>query len=147
METLLDIDDQIEPSSGNVSDLLTTVNLPKELAKLYSHVGSTNASFSLERLRFRPLSHVREERGIVTFADETVSFTVTKTWSYHRVDDIVVSSDGDHAESLRSFLDTYVRREHHQRALNHQRYMDKCVDGVYVPSPDMSPSPAEFVND
>ena len=131
------------------SPLHTNVRLPEELMSLYTHVGSPHVTFSLERLRFRPLSEIRLRGDIIPFADEVVSFSRSKVWSYDRTDDIVVSNHGDCEENMKAFIAKFVSKELRQREMNHRRYAEKCVNGVYVPSPDLAPrrQPDDFIDD
>jgi len=110
-------------------------HLPNELSGLY--VATEGRSFAVERVVFRHADDVDVTHElIVTFADERLSAQVTRQWMYHRVDGLVVSTLNE-CMTVEGFLSTLVHRELRQRAMNDLRYREKCVDGQYVPSPEL----------
>lgn len=112
-----------------------THNLPQEISDLYA--ASNGRAFSVERVAFRCCDDIEKRRtGSIVFADEVVTRTITKQWMYHPTDNLVASSMGE-CLTVHVFLQRIARRENHQRAQNHLRYREKCVNGRYVPSPEL----------
>lgn len=124
---------------GTLEGEMRRINMPAALASLYAHVGCAQTPFTLERLAFRAFVDVVCDATTVTFADEG-GRAMKMAWSYNCVDDIVVSTHGDVVVDIETFLSSYAAREMHQRAQNHQRHTEKCVNGVPIPSPDLAPA-------
>ena len=125
-----------DPQDGVQKRVQSSVpNLPHELSDLYT--SSKGCGFYIERVRFRRIDDFCVHGGNVHFADEVVSTSLTKQWSYQRIDDLVCSSMGE-CVTPHVFLQRLIRRELHQRAQNDLRYREKCVDGRYVPSPELT---------
>lgn len=118
-----------------LSDVPALPHLPHDLSELYA--ASKGCGFYIERVRFRRIGDFGVSGGSVAFADEMVSASLTKQWSYQRIDDLVCSSVGE-CVTPHVFLQRLIRRELHERAQNDLRYREKCVDGRYVPSPDLT---------
>ena len=109
--------------------------LPQKILELY--ILSQGRAFSIERVVFRNAHDVHKKRtGTIVFADEVVTCTITKQWMYQPIDDLIASTIGEHF-TTHVFLQRLARREYHQRAQNHLRYTEKCVNGRYVPSPEL----------
>lgn len=109
--------------------------LPQEILDLYRM--SQGRAFSIERVVFRNAQDVEKNcTGSIVFADEVVTCTITKQWMYNPVDDLISSTMGE-SFTTHVFLHRFARREYHQRAQNHLRYTEKCVNGRYVPSPEL----------
>ena len=109
--------------------------LPQEILDLY--MLTQGRAFSIERVVFRNAQDVEKNRtGSIVFADEIVTCTITKQWLYNPVDDLISSTMGE-TFTTHVFLHRFAQREYHQRAQNHLRYTEKCVNGRYVPSPEL----------
>lgn len=105
--------------------------LPRALEERYER--EDGREFFLERLHFRSRDSLRLQHHIVPFADEHLSATRTRTWTYDPVDDLVSTVDEVYAPH--ALVRAYERRALRQDALNHLRYAEKCVDGRYLPTP------------
>lgn len=109
--------------------------LPQEILDLY--LMSQGRAFSIERVVFRNARDIyKNSTGSIVFADEVVTCTTTKQWMYQPIDDLIASTVGE-SFTTHVFLQRLARREYHQRAQNHLRYTEKCVNGRYVPSPEL----------
>lgn len=115
---------------------LSEVNLPSEFEALYRHVGHRSVSFSIERVMFYALRDLVSSPSHIHFAEEIVSATRTKKWTYCRVDGVVTSDDSE-SLTVRGFVSQLCNRELRQRAMNHLRYSEKCVNGIYCPTPEL----------
>lgn len=128
-----------DAGAHSTAALLERLRLPHELSSLYEHVANADASFSLERLVFRPLSSLRDDprTGSIILADERISTSTCQQWMYHRVDDVIIGSMG-RTTTPRELLHAYAARESRQREQNWARYTEKCVGGRYCPTPELA---------
>lgn len=97
---------------------------PEVVRTLYTYTGGRGAWIG-RALRIFPPSHpqfARDENG--------------KVWSFVSSED--VASEGQVID-VTTMLKGYVYEEYRQRAEDDRRYREKCVDDVYVPSPELHP--------
>lgn len=110
--------------------------LPPLLQEVYEFIANDSIRFCLERVCFRR----RKDIVGLHFADEILSASHARQWMYDGT--VVYSSPPSVEYSMELFLKEYSIRAQVQQNMADARYQEKCVDGRYIPTPEVLYEPS-----
>jgi hypothetical protein len=130
-----------------VADALNTLKLPLHLVELYSAQNSVDNEFYFAAVSFRSIGALLQSDvgRRICFAVRYHGIAPVEFW-FDRVDFTVQSYLGGDVKAIMPveyFMRQCRAQALHQDALDDISYRRKCVNGVYVPTPDFGLSESE----
>ena len=125
---------------------LETFAFPPDVIRL--HIECSDGEVRIGDIVFLPKVKAEETR---CFAVEFISLVTVRWYAWNESDDNVLYSDGQakwiaSGQSFAVFMQNALQSHWKQRQQNEMRYREKCVNGRYVPSPELLRPLEEFVH-